>query len=89
MKLEQAVVGQRVRSLLEFSGVPKGTEGIIDEDYGTGVMVAWNLPNMPLPPEYTRFDPDLAMNERPYLLRDGFNKRDDLEYLEILTGERG
>ena len=46
------VVGTRVRSRREFSGIPAGTEGIVDEDYGTGVMVAWDLTHTPLPPDY-------------------------------------
>jgi hypothetical protein len=30
--------------LVTFSAVEKGTEGVIDEDYGEGFMVAWDLP---------------------------------------------
>ncbi len=44
MKEQQAKVGTKVRSLREFSGVPEGTVGVIDEDYGSGVMVRWNPP---------------------------------------------
>jgi len=40
MTTEQAKVVVRVRSIVPFSGVPAGTEGVIDEDYGSGVMVA-------------------------------------------------
>lgn len=47
MTIDEATVGTRVRSTLEFAGVPKGTEAVIDEDYGTGVMIAWDLPNQP------------------------------------------
>ena len=43
MTIEEARIGTRVMSLVEFSGVPIHTQGIIDEDYDTGVMVAWNL----------------------------------------------
>lgn len=44
MTEDQATVGTRVRTLVEFADVPKGTEGVIDEDYGSGVMVAWRRP---------------------------------------------
>lgn len=45
---EQAKIGTKVKSNVDFSGVPKGTIGIIDDHYGTdgeilGVMVAWDL----------------------------------------------
>lgn len=36
-------VGDKVRSLVEFSLVPKGTTGTIVEDYGTGLTVRWDL----------------------------------------------
>jgi hypothetical protein len=45
MTPEQATVGTRVRALVKFFRVPAGSEGVIDEDYGTGVMVAWDLPH--------------------------------------------
>lgn len=60
MLASEAAVGRRVRSLVAFSGVPLGTEGVIDEDYGSGVTVTWDLPNRPLsagwPPLRDRFD---------------------------------
>ena len=37
--------GARVRSKVEFSGVPKGTEGIVLPQDRTGWPVAWNLPH--------------------------------------------
>jgi hypothetical protein len=43
MNVEQAKIGAWVRSLVEFSGVPCGTVGIIVEDYGSGVTVEWSL----------------------------------------------
>lgn len=73
-------VGQRVRSLRAFVDVPKGTEGVIDEDYGSGVMVAWDLPDQPLPAGYRVYDGRPAI--RSGILRDGFDKTSDLEYLE-------
>lgn len=82
MNVEQARVGTRIRTLMEFSGVPEGTQGVIDEDYGSGVMVAWDLPGRPLPPGYR------AHSGRPPavtgLLRDGFDKRKELRYLEVV-----
>lgn len=74
-------VGTRVRSLVPFSGVPQGTEGIIDEDYGEGVMVAWNLPDGPLPPGYRIYDGRPAVVSG--ILRDGFHKDTELRFLEV------
>jgi hypothetical protein len=45
MTRDEATVGTRVKTLVEFCNVPAGSEGVIDEDYGTGVMVAWDLPH--------------------------------------------
>lgn len=86
MKRKDAKVGVWVRSLRDFSGVPKGTIGIIDEDYGRGVMVAWDLKGTTreLPPNY---DVDswkqLPIGKRPNILRDGFSW-DELEMLEVI-----
>jgi len=81
MDIEKAKVGTRVRSLVQFCGVPRGTEGVIDEDYGSGVMVAWDEPDRPLPPGYSRHDgrPSFASG----ILRDGFGM-DELDYLEVV-----
>ena len=79
--IEEAIVGQRVRTRVSFSGVPKGTEGVIDEDYGTGVTVAWDLPKQPLPPGYRMYDGRSAIQSG--LLRDGFDKKRDLLFLGI------
>ncbi len=82
MKLEQIALGRRIRTLVDFSGVPRGTEGVIDEDYGTGVMVAWDLPDRPLPPGYHVHDGRATALHG--LLRDGFNKEKELRHLEIV-----
>lgn len=82
MRINEARIGVRVKTLVDFSGVPKGTEGVIDEDYGTGVMVAWDLPDQPLPKDYS------IHTGRPSfvsgILRDGFNKGNELHFLEVL-----
>jgi hypothetical protein len=78
---EEARVGALVRSNREFSGVPKGTGGVIDQDYGSGVMVAWHLKDAPLPPDYRR-----NAGRRPAprsVLRDGFDKDRDLQWLDL------
>ena len=80
MELKDAVVGVKVKSRVEFAGVPKGTEGVIDQDYGAGVMVAWDLPNRPLPKNYCRFDGKPAVVSG--ILRDGFDKKNELQLLK-------
>ena len=67
MTIEEAVIGTRVKSVVEFCDVPKGTEGKIVQDYGTGVMVEWDLPDQ---------DPS-------WPLKDGFDKQTELQYLEV------
>lgn len=77
-----------MRSILPFSGVPKGTEGVIDEDYGSGVMVAWDKPNehaAALPAGYRQYDGKPAWVTG--ILRDGFNKRTELQFLEPVETE--
>lgn len=87
MLKSEATVGRRVRSVRDFSTVPAGTEGVIDEDYGSGVMVAWDLPEQPLPEGYKAHDgrPAVATN----LLRDGFDKEDELIFLQPLAEHPG
>jgi len=87
MTIEQASIGARVRSLRAFVGVPAGTEGIIDEDYGTGVTVAWDFPpnsphGRPLPPGYRAYDGRWAVVSG--ILRDGFDKTAELGFLEAV-----
>lgn len=83
-------VGVRVRSLRDFSGVPKGTEGVVDEFYAmfphVGVMVAWDLPDWPLPAGYRAYDGRPAVLSR--LIRDGFGRGefDETCYLEVVGG---
>lgn len=87
-------VGTRVRSTRAFSGVPTGTEGVVDEDYGEGLMVAWDLPDKPLPEGYDRLPEDVLrpMTTGPDgfevpLLRDGFDKSTELHFLERVEEE--
>jgi hypothetical protein len=80
MTKDQATIGTRVKSLQNFSRIPKGTEGMIDEDYGTGVMIAWDLPSRPLPKGYNAYDGKPAVATG--ILRDGFDKETELDYLE-------
>lgn len=90
MERNEALIGTRVRSLRDFSGVPKGTEGVIDEDYGSGVMVAWDLPNRPLPQGWKEFNRGefqkvmgSAIERNKWPLRDGFSWN-DLQLLEAV-----
>ena len=50
----EALIGQRVRSLVEFRGVPKGTAGKVVRAYphdgGYSVGVEWDLPYSGKPP---------------------------------------
>ena len=78
-------VGTRVRARIAFSGVPKGTEGVIDEHYKAGVMVAWDLPDRPLPAGYTVYTPQAGAAG---ILRDGFDTKRELRFLEIADRQR-
>lgn len=83
MKRSEIEIGARIRARVDFDSVPRGTEGLIDEDYGSGFMVAWDLPDQPLPPGYTCHDgstPAFILG----ILRDGFDKDTELDYLERL-----
>lgn len=35
-------LGTRVRTTQDLFMLPKGSTGVVDEDYGSGVMVAWD-----------------------------------------------
>lgn len=96
MERTDALVGARVRSLRDFSGVDEGTEGVIDEDYGSGVVVAWDLEDRPLPEGYPENVDDPRIRgkvlttgpdgfETP-ILRDGFSC-DPVPALDLAHGE--
>jgi len=79
MDLNEARVGVRVRSLRHFSGIPAGTEGVIDEQYDGGFMVAWDRAEAPLPAGYSAYDGRWMIETG--ILRDGFSHQ-ELVYLE-------
>ncbi len=78
-------IGTRIRSKIPFRSVPQGTEGVVDEHYvllnRPGFMVAWDLPDRPLPVGYSRHDGKPPMQTD--ILRDGF-EQDELQYLEAV-----
>jgi len=43
MNQEQTKIGTRVRLLDMLSGLPRGTEGVIERDYGRRIVVRWEL----------------------------------------------
>lgn len=82
-RLDSIKIGQRIRSKVAFSAVPKGTDGIIDEDYGSGFMIAWDLPNKPLPKGYSAYDGKPVIQTG--ILRDGFDKETEFfQFIEII-----
>lgn len=84
MKREDATVGTWVRTLRAFVSLPRGTVGVIDYDYGDGVMVAWDLPEQPLPEGYEEYDGQPAIKSN--ILRDGF-AWNELHTLAVYDGE--
>jgi predicted DNA-binding WGR domain protein len=76
-------LGTRVRTLRVFAALPAGTEGVVDEDYGTGLMIAWDLPRGILPAGYARYDG--VPGARSRIIRDGFDKATELQYLEVVS----
>ena len=82
MNLDQAKIGTRVKSNVEFCSVPLGTQGVIDEDYGLGIMIAWDFPDQPLPFGYRAYDGRPAIAS--HILRDGFNKETELKFLDVV-----
>lgn len=82
MTINEGKIGTRVRTQVAFSCVPQFTEGIIDQDYISGVMVAWDLPDQPLPPGYRVYDGKPAFVSG--ILRDGFDKETELDFLEVV-----
>lgn len=78
-------VGDRVRVKRDFVSVPEGTEGIIVDDYGTGIMVAWDKPERPYPKDLSPQEVARMAGVNPKCpLRDGFDKELELKWLEVV-----
>lgn len=84
MTEEEIKIGIRVKNNIPFFGIPKATQGVIDEDYGSGIMVAWDGPagHAPLPEGYSCYDGKPTI--RTKLLRDGFDKNSELHFLDLV-----
>lgn len=82
MKSEDAMIGTRVKALVATLDVPYGTEGLIDEDTGISIRVAWDAPDRPLPSGYVAYaaQPEIGNN----LLREEFLKNRELIYLTVV-----
>ena len=79
-------IGDRVRTNREFSGIPVGSEGIIVEDYGSGLTVAWDLPDKPYPNDLMPQQVAQLWAVNPICpIRDGFDKETELHYLELVA----
>ncbi len=79
---KDAVVGRSVRTLRDFAGVPTGTLGLIVEDYGTGIMVAWDLSDRPIPDMMPSDIAAMYAVNPKCPLRDGFDKATEFDFLE-------
>jgi hypothetical protein len=83
--MKEFVVGAYVKNKRAFVDVPEGTLGLIVEDYGTGFMVAWDLPNRPIPRYLTASQIGAMFAIDPMCpIRDGFDKKDELGFLELV-----
>ena len=67
-------MGNRVRSLIEFAGVPKGTSGVVVDVYEFDtnqfdVVIAWDLPSRQNPRDRFAKDPyeEFLLEEAPDL----------------------
>lgn len=77
-------LGTRVKSLRDFHSVKKGTEGYVVEDYGTGITIAWDLPDKPYPKHMTPQEiGDMWSIDPKCPIRDGFDKMTELDFLTI------
>jgi hypothetical protein len=85
MTKDEAIVGTQVKSLVPFFNIPKGSIGIIDEDYHYGVMVAWDIPKgiLKRTPRFDLKDPK-TWGIRTGVIRDGFDKETELQFLEVI-----
>ena len=79
-------LGQKVKSNRHFCGVPLGTEGYCIEDYSTGVMIGWDLPDQPYPKDKTPQEVnDMWAIQHGCPLRDGFDKQEAKDYLDLIN----
>lgn len=76
-------IGTPVKTNRHLVGVPAGVEGVVIEDYGSGITVAWDLPDRPYPKDKTPEQVKRMWAIEPGCpLRDGFDKKTELQYLE-------
>lgn len=87
LNLNEAVVGRKVRSLCDFPSVPMDTVGLIVEDYGTGITVAWDLSDRPLPAMTPAEIAEMYAINPKCPLRDGFDKETELDFLESVESD--
>jgi len=82
MTVVEMVQGARVRAERPFAGIPIHTEGVIDEADGESCVVAWDLPDSPLPKGYGKYDgrPAIASG----ICRDGFGSY-ELRWLTVVV----
>ena len=74
-------LGTKVKTKVAWPSIPVGTEGIVDGHYDNGgIMIAWNLPDQPLPNNYIKFDLE---NQIRGIIRDGFSES-ETKYLEVV-----
>ena len=85
MLIQDIKVGRKVRCMVAYSGVPIGTIGVIVSDYGSGIMVAWDLPDRPYPKNKTPLEvASMYAVHYECPLRDGFDKETELYALQII-----
>lgn len=88
MNESEIKIGQKVKNLQGFFQLPIGTIGYIVKDYGTGILVGWDLPQRPYPYIYTPNEVGEMFTADPRCpLRDGFDKETELQFLEVAPEE--
>lgn len=84
MTIGEISIGKRVKTNRGWAGVPVGTEGVIIEDYGTGIMVAWDMQDKPYPTRYSPAEVSKMYAVHPDCpLRDGFDYA-EIRFLEVI-----
>ena len=74
-------LGIWVICLADFVDVPEGTKGMIVEDYGSGITVAWDKPDRPIGKMSPRQIAAMPAVDPRCPLRDGFSN-EELEFLD-------